>query len=252
MIFIPRLFCSGRRGDILHGVDCPGAMQNVSYQFVTCNVFFEGVFKMDFAHEFFLMTASRGGKFLCAFLLASVLSGCGWWNSDPVHPSSPAPVPAVPPVDPASVITAPNLSVSGGSAASGAVVPGDTITVVWNDSSTGVHNIAGVTVVSVTGDFTSLGGDIVSFTDPGYIWSATFTVPVGFVPGLNPGVLITATDASGNTYTFFDPVAVALFSAFDYSLAGSFWNWAIVFILMIWATALSAGSVVSAVRTEIG
>ena len=203
---------------------------------------------MLFVHEFFLMTASRGGKLLCAFLLVSVLSGCGWWDSDPVHPSSPAPVPAVPPVDPASVITAPNLSVSGGSAASGAVVPGDTITVVWNDSSTGVHNIAGVTVVSVTGDFTSLGGGIVSFTDPGYIWSATFTVPVGFVPGLNPGVLITATDASGNTYTFFEPVAVSVSGAFDYAFADSFWAWAIVFLMMIWSTAKSAGSVLNFVR----
>ena len=138
------------------------------------------------------------------------MAGCGHHSSS----SSPYVAPTVPtpvfvPVNPSlPVITAPNLTVSGGTGAGGAFVPGDTVTVVWNDSSTGIHNNAGVIIAGVTVDFSNFGGGIVNATDPGSIWTAVFTIPTNFVFGASNSLLIGATDSAGNTYTFVDLLGV--------------------------------------------
>ena len=142
------------------------------------------------------------------------LTGCGFFSSSSSSSSSssvsPAVVPPVfVPVNPSlPVITAPNLTVSGGTGAGGAFVSGDTVTLVWNDSSTGINNNAGVNIVGVTVDFTNFGGGSVTATNSGSIWTTVFTIPISFTFGANNGVLISAIDSSGNVYTYIDLLPV--------------------------------------------
>ncbi len=98
------------------------------------------------------------------------------------------------------VVTAANISVTGGSGRGGAFKIGDIVTASWNDTSTGDDNsdaIAGVTF-----DFSQLGGgSAVAATDNGGVWTATYTIAAGDIDTTGANIALTATDAAGNATT---------------------------------------------------
>ncbi|PCJ07301.1 MAG: hypothetical protein COB16_11480 [Rhodobacteraceae bacterium] len=97
----------------------------------------------------------------------------------------------------APILTAANISVSGGSGSGGIFIIGDTITVVWDNSGSGDNNSDGIAEVTV--DFSPFGGgSTVAATDSGGLWTATFDVGSG-TGTTGDNIEVTATDNAGNT-----------------------------------------------------
>ena len=100
------------------------------------------------------------------------------------------------------VVTAPNISVSGGTGAGGAFRIGDTVTAIWNDSGTGDDNTDTINAGGVTFNFGQFGGGTAFVaTDVSNIWTATYTVTAGNIDTTTAHVAVTATDHAGNATT---------------------------------------------------
>lgn len=104
----------------------------------------------------------------------------------------------------APTVTASLISVSGASGPSGIFVPGDTVTVTWDNSGSGDNNAD--TIASVALDFTALGGgSSVSASNTGGTsgvggtWSASYTLLAGAPIASNLNIVLTATDNAGNS-----------------------------------------------------
>ncbi|HEY1941250.1 MAG TPA: VWD domain-containing protein [Roseiarcus sp.] len=108
------------------------------------------------------------------------------------------------------IVTAANISVTGGSGAGGAFRIGDTVTATWNDSGTGDNNTDTIDAGGVTFDFSQFGGgSAVVARDSGGDWTATYTIAAGAIDTATAHIEVTATDAAGNvTTTAGGPVAV--------------------------------------------
>ncbi len=95
-------------------------------------------------------------------------------------------------------VTATNINISGATGAGGAFRPGDTVTASWNNTFDGDNNAQ--SIASVTVDFSQFGGPTaVAASDSGDIWTASYTILSGVTPGNNRNVIVTATNAVGNT-----------------------------------------------------
>ncbi|MFZ3354817.1 MAG: hypothetical protein WA268_28655, partial [Xanthobacteraceae bacterium] len=100
------------------------------------------------------------------------------------------------------VVTAPNISVSGGTGTGGAFRIGDTVTAVWNDSGTGDDNTDTINAGGVTFNFVQFGGGTtVVAADVSNVWTATYTVTAGSIDTTTAHVAVTATDHAGNATT---------------------------------------------------
>ncbi len=94
------------------------------------------------------------------------------------------------------VVTASNITLSGGSGTNGAFRRGDTVTATWNDTASGDNN---GTVSSVSFNFIQFGGGPRSASNVGGRWSASYALLNDIVDGSNLNVTITATNINGNT-----------------------------------------------------
>ena len=95
------------------------------------------------------------------------------------------------------VVTAGFISVSGAaSGPSGEYIPGDNITISWNNTGTGDNN-GDIGAVNV--DFTALGGGVQGATNSAETWSATYTVVSGSIDASGLSATVTALDDAGNT-----------------------------------------------------
>ena len=95
-------------------------------------------------------------------------------------------------------VTAANINISGATGTGGAFRPGDTVTASWNNTSGGDNNAQSIASVSV--DFSQFGGPTaVAADDSGDTWTASYTILSGVTPGNNRNVIVTATNAVGNT-----------------------------------------------------
>ena len=104
--------------------------------------------------------------------------------------------------DIAPIVTAPNISLSGGTGTSGAFKIGDTVTATWNDSGTGDNNTDTINAGGVTLNFSQFGGgSAVVATNSGGIWTATYTITSGSIDTSTAHVAVTATDVVGNATT---------------------------------------------------
>ena len=104
---------------------------------------------------------------------------------------------------PVSVITAENVTVTG---ADGTFQTGDTVTVTWNNSSSGDNN---ENITAVTVDFSAFGGASAEAAEEteeaSNIWTATYTIQSGTLVADNCSVAVTATNGSGNQSTYRTP-----------------------------------------------
>ena len=104
--------------------------------------------------------------------------------------------------DIAPTVTAPNISLSGGTGTGGAFKIGDTVTATWNDSGTGDNNTDTINAGGVTMNFSQFGGgEAVVATDVGNVWTATYTITSGAIDTATAHVAVTATDQVGNATT---------------------------------------------------
>ncbi len=94
------------------------------------------------------------------------------------------------------VVTASNVTLSGGSGTNGAFRRGDTVTATWDDSASGDNN---GTVSSVSFNFIQFGGGPRSASNIGGRWSASYALLNDIVDGSNLNVTITATNINGST-----------------------------------------------------
>jgi hypothetical protein len=95
-------------------------------------------------------------------------------------------------------VTPANINISGATGTGGAFRPGDTVTASWNNTSSGDNNAEAIASVSV--DFSQFGGPTaVAASNSGNVWTASYTILSGVTPGNNRNVIVTVTDAVGNT-----------------------------------------------------
>ena len=114
------------------------------------------------------------------------------------------------------VVTDPHISItSTGSGPGGAYLPGDALTVRWDNSPNGDHNADALAATNpVMVDFSQLGGGSVAATEtaPGSnLWTATYTV-TGATRGTTLHVSVTVTDDAGNATTAADTTNLILMS----------------------------------------
>ncbi|WP_283610253.1 IPT/TIG domain-containing protein [Faecalispora anaeroviscerum] len=100
---------------------------------------------------------------------------------------------------PLPTVTDANISISGATGTGGIYKIGDTVTVAWNNSTSG-DNSTGVT--GVTMNFTAFGGGAaVTATESGGVWRAAYTITVGSINGTNKNISVTAVNPAGSTTT---------------------------------------------------
>ena len=98
-------------------------------------------------------------------------------------------------------VTAGNITLSGATGTGGVYKIGDTVTAVWNDTTSGDNNSAALTG-GVTVDFQQFGGPTSAVaTNTNGIWTATYKISAGSASAGNRNVSVTATDAAGPTTT---------------------------------------------------
>ncbi len=94
------------------------------------------------------------------------------------------------------IITASNVTLSGGTGINGAFKRGDTMIASWNDSATGDNNVS---VSSVSFNFIQFGGGASAATQTGNIWSTSYVLPNDTLDTSNANVTVTAANVNGST-----------------------------------------------------
>lgn len=101
------------------------------------------------------------------------------------------------------VVTDANIGLSGATGSAGTFIPGDTVTVTWNNTAGGDNNSDTISEVSV--DFSAFGGGVaIAATNSGGTWTATHTIVGGSMEGSNLNVSVSAEDNAGNVTTTAD------------------------------------------------
>ncbi|GAA4503806.1 Ig-like domain-containing protein [Pseudaeromonas paramecii] len=96
-------------------------------------------------------------------------------------------------------VTDANISLAGASGTGGAYKIGDTVTVTWNNTSSGDNN-SGITGVTV--DFSQFGGGTsVTASNSSETWTATYTLTAGSLDATSRNVSVSATNANGTSTT---------------------------------------------------
>ena len=102
----------------------------------------------------------------------------------------------------APIVTDSNISISGSSGSGGEFVSGDTVTVIWNNTSGGDNNSDTISAVTVNASEFG-GGTALIASNSNDTWTASFTIPSGS-EGTSLNVSVTAADDLGNTTTTSD------------------------------------------------